>query len=204
MGRDLVHTVNPGAVAVSSSAAGTEIGCIQAELASARIPLAIIEWATFYRIRPGSGMTAGGCQCRKSDRKPHHRSMLRWYSGDIRAAIPHEMPRRKSKSVKRVNKEKGDTNGIEDNELFHPMKGWEERGKECRGTEDEIFVRTNGCTHRQSGPLSEKEMTGIKHAVPKEVADLVYKCFKAGAVATPQGKEYDNVKHARKHVGLQM
>ncbi|KAJ7858018.1 hypothetical protein B0H14DRAFT_2578009 [Mycena olivaceomarginata] len=46
---------------------------------------------------------------------------------------------------------------------------------------------------RQSGPLSEKEMTGIKHAVPKEVANLVYKCFKAGAVATPQGKEYDNV-----------
>jgi organic radical activating enzyme len=28
------------------------------------------------------------------------------------------------------------------------MKGWEERGKECRGKEDEIFVRTNGCTHR--------------------------------------------------------
>ncbi|KAJ7694969.1 hypothetical protein B0H14DRAFT_2650740 [Mycena olivaceomarginata] len=45
-------------------------------------------------LQPGSRMTAGGCQCRKSDRKPHHRSMLRWYSGDIRAAIPHEMPRR--------------------------------------------------------------------------------------------------------------
>ncbi|KAJ7851895.1 hypothetical protein B0H14DRAFT_2581130 [Mycena olivaceomarginata] len=45
-------------------------------------------------LQPGSGMTAGGCQCRKSDRKPHHRSMLRWYSGDIHAAIPHEMPRR--------------------------------------------------------------------------------------------------------------
>ncbi|KAJ7851163.1 hypothetical protein B0H14DRAFT_2581603 [Mycena olivaceomarginata] len=50
-------------------------------------------------LQPGSGMTAGGCQCRKSDRKPHHRSMLRWYSGDIRAAIPHEMPRRPARVI---------------------------------------------------------------------------------------------------------
>ncbi|KAJ7877088.1 hypothetical protein B0H14DRAFT_2567928 [Mycena olivaceomarginata] len=50
-------------------------------------------------LQPGSRMTAGGCRCRKSDRKPHHRSILRWYSGDIRAAIPHEMPRRPARVI---------------------------------------------------------------------------------------------------------
>jgi hypothetical protein len=53
-----------------------------------------------------------------------------------------------SESVKRMNNWKGHTNGIADNNLCLTMKGWEGKGKECRGTEDKIFVNTNSCTQR--------------------------------------------------------
>ncbi|KAJ7888966.1 hypothetical protein B0H14DRAFT_2562118 [Mycena olivaceomarginata] len=65
-----------------------------------------------------------------------------------------------------------------DNDSFLTMKGWEGNGKECKGTEDKIFVFI--LHPRQYGLLSEEEMTD-------------YKYLKDGAVTTLQGKEYDGL-----------